>query len=41
MSQFFRKPYEPSEEGSNAKEDFSNYATKANLKKLHDLIRLI
>ena len=41
MSQFFPEPYEPSEEDSNVKEDFSNYATKANLKKLHDLIRLI
>ena len=40
MSQYFPKPYEPFGGDINAKVDLSNYATKTDLKKLQELIRL-
>ena len=34
MSQYFSKPYEPFEGGINVKVDFSNYATKTDLRNI-------
>ena len=41
MSQYFPKPYEPFGGDINVKDDFSNYATKTNLKMLQELIHLL